>query len=523
MARFNSVLELKRTWPVIFILALTLTHGTTAAADITASIGRPYRGSLVNGIPFPTQFEGYTLRSTERTHTTPEVVGALLDAIDGVRQEFPETCDLYLGDFSNPQGGPMTRHRSHQNGRDVDIGYYARGNRPLQSFIPMSGRNLDVPKTWSLLENLLLSQRVQYMFIDRSLHGPLKDYALSKGVDERYLDGLFAGNGIIRHIRGHADHVHVRFFAPWSTMAANLKESDHQKRKVVAMAQQAYLPKRVHYYVKGNEKNLLALARSFGVTQRDLCRWNNVKPSDIIPPGTSLTFYKRGFEIEPVHLAQSLRPDSIAEVSPARFAALNPSRTISDLPGPANVRNRRQQQPTVETHTVRRGETLSGIAKTYKTTVKALQDLNGMNAKSNLRIGQKIKVARGAQASQPTVASASSRSPQAAPTVRKHKVAGGESLSVIAQKYGISTAELSRINKLDKNSILRVGQELIVSQGSRSDAAPTVRKHKVAGGESLSVIAQKYGISTAELSRINKLDKSSILRVGQELIVSQKK
>lgn len=51
-----------------------------------------------------------------------------------------------------------------------------------------------------------------------------------------------------------------------------------------------------------------------------------------------------------------------------------------------------QVEPTHVTHTVKKGDTLSGIAKKYGTTVKKLCKLNGLTEKSTLKIGQKITV-----------------------------------------------------------------------------------------------------------------------------------
>ena len=52
----------------------------------------------------------------------------------------------------------------------------------------------------------------------------------------------------------------------------------------------------------------------------------------------------------------------------------------------------KQVPPKNITHTVRKGDTLSGIAKKYGTTVSKICKLNGINSKTTLRIGQKIIV-----------------------------------------------------------------------------------------------------------------------------------
>ena len=135
--------------------------------------------------------------------------GAVLDAVDAVQKQYPSTCDLYFGDFSAPEGGSVSHHRSHQNGRDVDIGMYFRDNRPVDTFMPMNEANLDVTKTWCFVENLLRTQRIQYIFLDRKVQKLLYDYALSRGVDETYLNRLFGNSkgAIVQHVVNHQDHM----------------------------------------------------------------------------------------------------------------------------------------------------------------------------------------------------------------------------------------------------------------------------------------------------------------------------
>jgi hypothetical protein len=230
------------------------------------------------------------VREEGRTYTTPEVIGAVLDAIDAVREKFPDTCDIYLGDFSLQGGGGSAHHRSHQNGRDVDIGMYAKGNQRLTSLHVMSADNLDTAKTWRLVEGLIHSQRVQYIFLDRSVQKLLYDYALSRGVDEAYLSQLFANakGSVFQHVRNHIDHMHVRFFTPWSTLAAHVDESEIQKLRVIDMAQQAYLPKKVNYYVNGSEPGLDALAKSFGVTEATSAGGTRSGETRFCPRGAAL-------------------------------------------------------------------------------------------------------------------------------------------------------------------------------------------------------------------------------------------
>ncbi|MCW4442231.1 N-acetylmuramoyl-L-alanine amidase [Vibrio splendidus] len=107
--------------------------------------------------------------------------------------------------------------------------------------------------------------------------------------------------------------------------------------------------------------------------------------------------------------------------------------------------------------------------------------------------------------------------------VSQHKVSRGESLSVIASKYGTSTQTLMKFNNL-KSSSLAIGQVLkIPSSASGSSSSSAVKTktitHTVKSGEYLGKIASRYKVSVADIKRENRL-KSETLRVGQKLRIT---
>lgn len=97
------------------------------------------------------------------------------------------------------------------------------------------------------------------------------------------------------------------------------------------------------------------------------------------------------------------------------------------------------------THTVRSGDTLSRLAKRYRTTIRAIRRANGLRS-DNLRIGKRLTIpsrGRRGRASRRT----------------HHKVSSGDSLSRIARRYNTTVAKLRRTNRLRSDRI-RVGQRL---------------------------------------------------------------
>ncbi|WP_428459429.1 LysM peptidoglycan-binding domain-containing protein [Photobacterium makurazakiensis] len=108
----------------------------------------------------------------------------------------------------------------------------------------------------------------------------------------------------------------------------------------------------------------------------------------------------------------------------------------------------------------------------------------------------------------------------------KHKVTSGQSLSVIASRYGTSVAAIKQANNLKSNT-LKVGQTLVIP-GKAPVTAPTAAvsatttktvTHTVKRGDFLGKIASQYGVTVASIRRDNKL-RSDELAVGQKLKVS---
>ncbi len=498
MGRYYSARALNYALVVSTAVIVSAVTYVQQSQALTASYGAPYHGRIENGVIFPNQFPGYHLRDENRSYTTPEVVGALLDAIEAVRTEFPDTCDVFLGDFSISGGGSAIHHRSHQNGRDVDIGMYRKGNVPMETFVAMNEDNLDAPKTWCLIENIIRSQRVQYIFLDRRLQKVLYEYAVTRGYDQSYLDRVFGNvrGSLIQHVRNHYDHMHVRFFTPWSTLAAHIGDGETEKSQVVDIAQQSYMPTKVNYYVNGSESNLDAIAQSFGATKRDLCRWNRLSPNALPVPGSCLVFYKRSFESEPVLLARSIQPGYIAEAPRIRVASVQTesSEPVKMADAAGSDEEQKFEEETVEpaepaaprrsaqslVYKVRRGDTLAVIAKRSKADVNLICKLNGISKTTKLVPGRSLKtgtrmvVADSGQTATDAPKKASSSSPicftsdpkKPNGTAAFYTVGRGDTLQRISRKSGISIDVLCQLNSLRRNAGLKPGQKIKLTQAN---------------------------------------------------------
>jgi LysM repeat protein len=97
-------------------------------------------------------------------------------------------------------------------------------------------------------------------------------------------------------------------------------------------------------------------------------------------------------------------------------------------------------------------------------------------------------------------------------TAKTHIVRKGESLSLIALKYRVSKESIIQANKLSNPNMLRAGKRLEIPGASDGATNYTVKT-----GDSLGVIAQRFGTTTKALSNYNKIADPSLIKIGQKI------
>ena len=95
-----------------------------------------------------------------------------------------------------------------------------------------------------------------------------------------------------------------------------------------------------------------------------------------------------------------------------------------------------------------------------------------------------------------------------------HVVQKNETLGGIAQRYGLPVSTLQAYNGINNPNLLYVGKKLKIPSGSVREVSYTVKK-----GESLGLIAKRFGVSSSDLAMINKINRPDLIRVGQKLTI----
>ncbi len=202
-------------------------------------------------------------------------------------------------------------------------------------------------------------------------------------------------------------------------------------------------------------------------------------------------------------------------------------------------------------HTVQSGDTLSGIATRYGVTVNAIMSANNLSS-SSIYAGQVLTI----PSSQPNATAQPTVAQPTAGQSATYVVQPGDSLSALAQRFGVTREALAAANNISPSSLLYVGQTLTVPGGgqlptptstpkpppptnttvaipqppggtttavtvnSAATAEPGVPvKYTVQRGDSLSSIAYKFNTTVEALQAANNINDANSLEVGQVLTI----
>ena len=185
----------------------------------------------------------------------------------------------------------------------------------------------------------------------------------------------------------------------------------------------------------------------------------------------------------------------------------------------------------VSLHKVKAGESIATIAKKYKTQTIVVRDMNNLDASAQLVVDTELRVPS-AVVNLPSkvmlaAARVDGRSNRSGRRPAVHVVRSGDSLWRIAKRHRMDVATLARLNGMGPGDTLRAGQKLVLNTrasptSSRSLASGNARSvsYKVRNGDTLSRIAQVFGVTVSDLVNWNGISKHSTLRPGQKLTVN---
>jgi penicillin-insensitive murein endopeptidase len=227
----------------------------------SVSLGAFNEGALRRGAHLPEKGEGFLVPPLwavrDSRWGTDELIGGLTRAARRVAREYPGGV-LGIGDLSLAGGGPNVLHRSHHNGRDADLIFYATDERgkpvpPVDSmpryptldgrayeprpqehgvvFGPFSPRWFDVRRNWALVRALLTDphMEIQYLFIHQRLRDRLLAWAAEQCEDPALIERAAELLRRPGDSAPHDDHLHVRIYCAADDRALGCNDRGPQR------------------------------------------------------------------------------------------------------------------------------------------------------------------------------------------------------------------------------------------------------------------------------------------------------
>jgi membrane-bound lytic murein transglycosylase D len=284
--------------------------------------------------------------------------------------------------------------------------------------------------------------------------------------------------------------VKVKTSVPPTNTLTDKKNEDEDKS---VSTSQAIIPNgkvAVNYRVKKKD-NLLAIADLFDVRVSDIRNWNNIPYTNTIGVGENLTVY-----------VPSDKKEFYANLTNQSSVERNTSKN-------SIVKNNRSWVY----HKVKKGENLRSIASSYGVNVSELRDWNNIHG-NKIASGKRIKILTVKNSNY--IASNEKNANKS--SVYKYRVKRGDSISEIANKFGISVANLKKWNGLTSNA-LNYGKTLKIfsetNAASLGDntlkSSANINYYKIKSRETITAIATRYNVPVSSIRKWNNLKGNKII------------
>lgn len=187
---------------------------------------------------------------------------------------------------------------------------------------------------------------------------------------------------------------------------------------------------------------------------------------------------------------------------------------LSDISSNPQVEN---PNDTINTesinYTIKRGDTLSSIANRYGTTVQEIVNINNIQNPNLIYPGQVIRILTNS-----TVHGNEDRGTgDIIYTVRR-----GNTLSQIANAYGVSVQHIVELNNISNPNLIYPGQKLRITESNKEELNPLGGiTYTVKRGDTLYRIARYYRVSINQLVRLNNIQNPNLIYPDQVLKINR--
>ena len=461
-------------------------------------------------------------------HLKDKVAGELADVPHDLPLTVNDEVLSYLTFFQTPRGRAIVEHGLRRAGRYREMIYrvFREEGIPLDLIY--------VAQAESAFQPLALS-RARALGVWQFMSYSAREYGLQRTwwVDERQ-DPEKSTRAAARYLRDL-----YQTFGDWYLVLAAYNSGAGSVARAIERTGYAdfwelhkrnVLPKQTRNYVP----IILALT----LMAKDPARYGlQVEPEPAVPADR----IKPGHPIDLRLVAESIDAslDSLKTLNPQLLRMVTPADPEFELQLPEGTAERffaelaaipPEKWVLWRRHRVEEGETLSGIAHTFRVEPRAIAEANGLDLRAELQEGDKL------------IIPATRPSPTGTGKLTRYRVRRGDTLESIAGQFDVTPADLRRWNGLKSGGILRGMTLKMYPGGRRAGPEPrgnsskiknireiatagstgkqeNARPHSVQQGETLWSIAQALQTTVEALRAANPFLASRQIRVGDQLAI----
>lgn len=189
-------------------------------------------------------------------------------------------------------------------------------------------------------------------------------------------------------------------------------------------------------------------------------------------------------------------------------------------------------------YVVKWGDTLSAIGRQFNVGIPTLATANSLVDPYLIRAGQQLVIPSSSDSPAPAATqfvSATATTPNTAPVTggQMYAVQQGDTLSAIGKRFGVATDAIATANHATVDTIITIGQNLVIPTTGASAATTTAStsstasatsvapqgSYSVQAGDTLSAIAARFAMTPAALAAQNNIAADALISIGQQLTV----
>ncbi len=269
-------------------------------------------------------------------------------------------------------------------------------------------------------------------------------------------------------------------------LASSNNENGINNEEINTIIPKDHVP--VTYKVKKND-SLLGISEIFNCRVSDIRNWNDIPYTRSVKVDEVLTIF-------------------VPEAQKEYYASLDNGNSVNS----SGTNKTSEVNSSVIYHKIKRGENLQQIATRYDVTTEQIKDWNNLSG-SKIYSGRTLKIYKDGK-------SVSRNSNTIANSTFRYRVRRGDSLSEIADKFGVSISDLMKWNGLTSNSIA-AGKVLKIQSNNNpgttaygdnsNNRTANLTYYKVKKGDTLGEIARKFKVKVSEIIAWNNIKNNKIL------------